>query len=316
MAEQSKWMQASGLLLTALVLAGCASPPGAAGSAAQMPTLTLESVTLRMAADVNDSWPVPVELVRVADPEARERLLAMNAADWFGDAGEEFRVANTDAVYDSWELVPGTTAGPFDVRVVGRYGGVLFCNVQGEEPQLAVPFERDGEVLVSVGDDGCTLAGGCPTQRAGLLSVTWGGRTCTGRAIPRPANPTRVREVAFDVAPGANGNWPVRVDLVRTPDGRLIDELLDMDTRSWFGSEGEEFRNANPDVRFDSWEVVPGTVAGPYDVRHDGRVGGMVFCDVEGSYGPIQLGPSAAVVVEIDAGGSCGVNALGRAWSW
>lgn len=281
-----------------------------------MSTLTLETVTLRMAADVNDGWPVPVELVRIADPSAREQLLGMNAADWFGNAGEAFRVANTDALYDSWEVVPGTTAGPFDVRVAGRYGGVLFCDVGGDEPQLAVPFERDGEVLVSVGDDGCLIAGGCASRRAGLLSVSWGGRTCTGRALARPANRTRVREIMFEVARGANDNWPVRVDLVRTPDGALIDELLDMDTPIWFGEEGEEFRNANPDVRIDTWEVVPGTTAGPYDVRLSARVGGLVFCHTAGSFGPIELGNETAVVVELDAGGGCTLHPRGRSWSW
>ncbi len=309
------WLPLAAAGASLALAAGCAAPAGGSAAAGTPLTLTVETITLRMAADVNDRWPVPVELVRVADPAAREQLLAMNADDWFGSAGEAFRVANTDALYDSWELVPGTTAGPFDVRVAGRHGGVLFCDLRGEEPQLAVPFERDGDVLVSVSDEGCTLAGGCASRRAGLLSVSWGGRTCTGRALARPATPTRVREVSFEVAAGANDNWPVSVDLVRTPDGALIDRLLDMDTRTWFGKEGEEFRNANPDVRYDSWEVVPGTVAGPYDVRHDGRVGGLVFCNVAGSFGPIDLGDATAVVVDIDSGGGCDVRAA-RSWSW
>lgn len=304
------------LLAPVLAVAGGCAAPGSGDGSGPMPTLTLETVTLRMAADVNDRWPVPVELVRVADPAAREQLLAMNVDDWFGSAGEAFRVANTDALYDAWELVPGTTAGPFDVRVAGRYGGVLFCSVRSEEPQLAVPFERDGEVLISVGNEGCTVAGGCASRRAGLLSVSWGGRTCTGRMMARPARPTRVREVTLEVARGANDNWPVRVDLVRTPDGALIDDLLDMDTEVWFGKAGEEFRNANPEVRFDSWEVVPGTLAGPYDVRLDGRVGGVVFCDTAGSFGPTELANDTAVVVEINAAGGCAVRSGGRPWSW
>jgi len=303
-----------GVAACLLVLAGCASPAATGGGA--MSTLTLETVTLRMAADVNDAWPVPVELVRVADPAVREQLLGMNAADWFGAPGDAFRVANTDALYDSWELVPGDTAGPFDVRVAGRYGGVLFCDLRGEEPQLAVPFERDGDVLVSIGADGCTIAGGCASRRAGLLSVAWGGRTCTGRMMPRPANATRVREVSFEVAAGANDNWPVRVDLVRSPNGTLIDQMLDMDTRNWFGQEGEEFRNANPEVRFDSWELVPGTVAGPYDVRLDARVGGLVFCNTAGSFGPIELGRDVSLVIAVDASGGCTQRSQSRLWSW
>lgn len=297
----------------AAVLAGCAGTGGAgAGGPA---ALSVETVTLRMAAGVNDDWPVAVELVRAADPATLDQLLAMNATDWFGGGGDAFRVANTDALYDAWEVVPGTTAGPFEVAVQGRYGGVLFCDMRGDEPPLAVPFERDGDVLVSIGDEGCTLAGGCASRRPGLLSVAWGGRTCTGRALPRPQNPTRVREIAFEVAPGANGDWPVSVELVRTPDQLLVDRLLDIDTRVWFGEVGDEFRNANPDVRFDSWEVVPGTVAGPYAIPLDGRVAGVLFCRAAGSFGPILLGPAASVIVEIGAGG-CDVQARSRAWSW
>ena len=295
-------------------LAGCGAL-GGAGSAPPAPTLTVESLTLRMAAGVNADWPVPVEMVRVSDPAALDQLLAMNAAGWFGAEGEAFRVANTDALYDAWEVVPGTTTGPFDVRVSGRYQGVLFCDVRGEQPLLAVPFERDGDVLVSISDDGCTLAGGCVSRRAGLLSVSWGGRTCTGRALARPEYPTRVREISFEVAEGANGNWPVSIELVRTTDGSLVDALMDIDMRTWFSEVGDEFRNANPDVRFDSWEVVPGTVAGPYDIAVDARVAGVLFCGAAGSFGPVQLGPDAAVVVEVGASG-CEVRGRPRAWSW
>ena len=284
---------------TAAMLGGCGTTGGGAGTA----VLTVETVTLRMASGVNDNWPVPVELVRVADQEALDQLLAMNAADWFGASGEAFRVANTDALYDAWEIVPGTTAGPFDVRVAGRFKGVLFCDVKGEEPQLAAPFERDGDVLVSVKDTGCLLAGGCASRRAGLLSVSWGGRTCTGRALPRPEYPTRIREIRFEVAEGSNGNWPVSVELVRTADGSLIDQLMDIDTVAWFDELGEEFRNANPDVRFDNWEVVPGTVAGPYGIRLDGRVAGVLFCSASGSFGPILVGPARSAVVVIDGTG-------------
>ena len=177
-----------------------------------------------------------------------------------------------------------------------------------------MPFERDGDVLVSIGDEGCSLAGGCPSRRAGLLSVSWGGRTCTGRAVPRPDYPARIREISFEVAEGANGAWPVSVELVRTPDAALIEELMDIDTRVWFGDVGAEFRNANPDVRFDSWEVVPGTAAGPYDVRVNGRVAGVLFCRVAGSFGPTLLGPETAVVVEIDGDG-CQVRERSRLWS-
>lgn len=299
--------------LAALAVAGCGATGGAGNPGAA--SLAVETLTLRMAPGVNDSWPVPVELVRVADPAAMDRLLEMNAADWFGGAGEAFRVANTDALYDAWEVVPGTTTGPFDIRVAGRYGGVLFCDLRGEEPQLPVRFERDGDVLVSIADEGCTLAGGCASRRPGLLSVSWGGRTCVGRAVPRPEQPTRIREISFDVERGANGNWPVSVELVRTPNQALVAELLDIDTRVWFGEVGEEFRNANPDVRFDSWELVPGTSAGPYRIPLDARVAGVLFCNAEGSFGPILVEGAVAQTVLIGPGG-CEVAARSRAWSW
>ncbi len=301
--------------LAALALAGCGATGGADAGGPGAASLTVESVTLRMAAGVNDGWPVPVELVRLADGAAMDELLEMNAEDWFGGPGEAFRVANTDALYDAWEVVPGTTTGPFDVRVAGRYGGVLFCNLRGEEPQLPVRFERDGDVLVSIADDGCALAGGCPSRRPGLLSVSWGGRTCVGRALLRPDRPTRIREISFEVESGANGNWPVSVELVRTPDQAMVNELMDMGTRVWFSEVGDEFRNANPDVRFDSWEVVPGTVAGPYRIPLDARVAGVLFCNADSAFGPILLDAAASQTVFIGSRG-CEVVARARAWSW
>ncbi len=118
----------------------------------------IKTIALTMAANTNDNWPVPVELVRVEDASLVETLLNIKANAWFEEAGRSFRQAHPEAHFDSWEIVPGTFAGPFNVKARGKLAAVLFCGTRLPSPPLR--FERSGKVLINVSDAGCTLSGG------------------------------------------------------------------------------------------------------------------------------------------------------------
>ena len=115
-----------------------------------------------MAPDVNDNWPVPVELVRVKDADLVSELLRIETGTWFSGRRTAFRSSYPDAIIDLWEMVPGTMAGPFEVEVDDDVEGVLFCGLRSPPPPLR--FDRDGEVVVKIEVEGCRLTGGEPSK--------------------------------------------------------------------------------------------------------------------------------------------------------
>ncbi len=125
--------------------------------------LKVKNVSLNMLPAANQNWPVAVELVRVRDVELVDALLRIKTEDWFGEAGNNFRQAHPDALYDAWEVVPGTNVGPFKVRKRGRFAGVLFCRTRAGSPPLR--FNRNGNVVINIDNTGCTPSGGKRARR-------------------------------------------------------------------------------------------------------------------------------------------------------
>ena len=121
----------------------------------------VERVTLTMAMGVNNNWPVAVELIRVRNPTQLAQLLRMETTQWFADQGNTFRQTylSPAAYYDGWEIVPGTTVGADEVEAAeDDVAGVLFCHTRAKSPPIR--FDLDGDVIVHIRDDGCTLSGG------------------------------------------------------------------------------------------------------------------------------------------------------------
>lgn len=116
--------------------------------------LRISAVSLTMAADTNENWPVLVDMVRVPDASLVDTLLGIEADAWFDGEKQRFGNANPDSRTDSWEVVPGTSVGPFGVRMRGRVAGVLFCRTRAPTPPLKL--DARGNVLINVTDDGCT----------------------------------------------------------------------------------------------------------------------------------------------------------------
>ena len=266
-------------------IAGCQGQgPREARTPLPQPHLEAGSIVLNVAEGVNDGWPVEVALVRVPTVEAMDELLQIDSRSWFGGAGPDFRLRNADARVDAWEVAPGTSAGPFDLRRRGKFGGVLFCNVGSGSPTR---FEQNGDAFLFVDDQGCTVTGECEPVSAWsrLLRVPLPAGACSKRV-----RPVWTRSLTLVADEYLNENWPVRIDMVRVEHANELDLLLGFSAREWFESESEEFRRTHPGARYDTWEVVPGTEVGPVNVRVRGRsLAGVVFCDTPAATGPVDL---------------------------
>lgn len=105
----------------------------------------------------NAGWPARVELVRVRDETLAGVLLRIEAANWFGDEGFSFRQANPLALYDAWEIVPGTNIGPFDIDERGDFAGVLFCDLRRARPPMRLP--RGGDLMIYIDNEECNVTG-------------------------------------------------------------------------------------------------------------------------------------------------------------
>ena len=140
--------------LCAALVSGCALFNRGGGDRPQ-PVIRVTWVSVAMPPNINDNWPVPVELVRVRDEALVQTLLQTETADWFGDAGANFRLANPDAFFNSWEIVPGTSIAPVNVARHGRFGGVLFCGLRESAPPVRVAHR--GWLRITVEETGCSF---------------------------------------------------------------------------------------------------------------------------------------------------------------
>ena len=123
---------------------------------------------------------------------------------------------------------------------------------------------------------------------------------CAGRDPYAIDDPVKLKRMSFVMAPGANDNWPARIELVRVEDKRLVTELIATDTSAWFGETGDAFRRAHPKASYDGWELVPGQAAGPVDVKRKGKFAGVVFCDAQSGSTPFRVRRDGHLTVVID----------------
>ena len=264
------------VLLVALLAGGCA---GRDPYAIDDP-LKLKRASFAMAAGANGNRPARVELVRVGDKRLFAELIAMDTTAWFDAVGEAFRRANPRAVYNAWELVPGHVSGPVDVKVKGKLAGVLFCDA----PSGSAPFriEQDGNLTVVIDDTGCRLEGG---KR--------------GKSMFGGFRRSKSVDLSFAVDPAANGNRPLRVQMVRVDDADLVPDLTRLSGAAWFGPGGLAFRRDHPDSSVDDWELVPGRNHGPFRLAVNGKVNGVLFCGPTRDF-PLEVTWRRKLEVEID----------------
>ena len=149
--------------LVLLALPGCAG--GLGGVLGDLldpddafPVAEIESVVLEMPENANDDWPARVHLVRVDDPGTYARVLAVDPTEWFDGAGaRRFDDAHPQAHLDRWEIVPGTSIGPFDLDdgLFEEFAAVLLCGVASNPPPKTVALEGDLRIVVT--DSGCEI---------------------------------------------------------------------------------------------------------------------------------------------------------------
>lgn len=81
------------------------------------------------------------------------------------------------------------------------------------------------------------------------------------------------------VAPGANANSPVAVDLVLVKNSKLLKALAQVPVANWF-QQRQEWELDNPkQLRVLSWEWTPGQTVDPIALDLDGASQALVFAD-------------------------------------
>ena len=122
------------------------------------PVVDITSVVLEMSENANNDWPARIDLVRVDDAGTYDRVLAVDPTEWFDGAGaRKFEDAHPRARLDRWEIVPGTSIGPFelDFGLFDDFAAVLLCDVESNPPPKAVALEGDLRIIVT--DSGCEI---------------------------------------------------------------------------------------------------------------------------------------------------------------
>jgi type VI secretion system protein len=79
------------------------------------------------------------------------------------------------------------------------------------------------------------------------------------------------------VAPLANHNSPIAVDVVMVQDGKLLKQLLGMSAQDWFAKRTDLERTAPGKLHVASWEWVPGQKVGSVVVRGTAVADGVVL---------------------------------------
>ena len=145
-----------GLLVPCIVLPALAGCGGALEGDAGPVVVDITSVVVEMSSNANDDWPARVDLVRVDDAGIYARVIAVNPAEWFdGEGRRKFEDAHPQAYLDRWEIVPGTSIGPYDLGIFDDVAAVLLCDVESAPPPKAVA--REGDLRIVVTDAGCEI---------------------------------------------------------------------------------------------------------------------------------------------------------------
>ena len=124
-----------------------------------------------------------------------------------------------------------------------------------------------------------------------------------GEEIASPARPVQIDSVTFEMAAEANDGQPARVGLVQIANANLVKQLIEIPAAEWFGEAGRKFRATHPDAYYDDWELVPGLVTGPFDLRVDEYVSAVMFCDTDAATPPLRIAEDGDLAVHIEPEG-------------
>lgn len=87
--------------------------------------------------------------------------------------------------------------------------------------------------------------------------------------------PNRVRSmfggqlpIQVSIAPDANENSPLAVELIVVYNDKLIDKLMEKRARDWFAGREQFLRDYADDVKSRKWEWIPGQKVEPIDLAY------------------------------------------------
>ena len=115
--------------------------------------------------------------------------------------------------------------------------------------------------------------------------------------------PVRIDSITFEMTAEANNRWPAKVGLVQFGSPSLAEQLIEIPAAAWFGEKGKSFRNAHPDAYYDDWELVPGLVAGPFELKVNEYVSAIMYCDTDAATPPLRIQEDGDLAVHIEPGG-------------
>ena len=138
---------------------------------------------------------------------------------------------------------------------------------------------------------------------AAFVTAGCAGLGDSASVATEPARPLMLETLKLVMEQGTNGNSPARVDLVRTQDAMLTNQLLAIETGAWFAGKRDAFKSAHPEALFNEWEPVPGVVVGPEELAVDVAVAGVLFCGVNNGSAPLRLERDGDVAVHISDDG-------------
>ena len=72
--------------------------------------------------------------------------------------------------------------------------------------------------------------------------------------------------IPVSIAPDANEDSPLAVDLLVVYDDKLIDKLLEKKARDWFAGREQFLRDHDDDVKAQKWEWIPGQEVEPIEL--------------------------------------------------
>lgn len=145
----------------------------------------------------------------------------------------------------------------------------------------------------------------------GLIDTVLGFAKSESSGGSRP-NALKLRRVSLIMDEDSNDNWPVKIEIIRINDVMLVKEVLAISTEDWFKEKGETFRSANPKAYSDVWEIVPGTsIDNSRPQRVKGRVGGVLFCDLQEPKPAERISISGHILIKVGSDG-CEVERFKR----
>ena len=126
-------LRAAAVLSLTLLAAACADKPSA----------MLDTVSVTVAPNANDTTPIAIDLIAVRDKALVDKLGALTAAEWFAQREQAMRDHPTALGLTSWELVPGQTMRVERPQAEPAWAVLVFANYASPGPhRLRVPDTR------------------------------------------------------------------------------------------------------------------------------------------------------------------------------